>query len=62
MGNILYICDAEDTIGNERQPANMEQKVTLAGMTLEYNILHNSKIISPALQPSKVHVGALDDT
>jgi hypothetical protein len=31
-GNVLYICDAEDTIGHNRQPANMEQKFIIAGM------------------------------
>jgi hypothetical protein len=31
----LYICDAEDTVGVDRQPTNMEQKMAVAGMTLE---------------------------
>jgi hypothetical protein len=34
-GNILYICDAEDTIGNDRRPTNFEQKVIIAGMSLD---------------------------
>lgn len=34
-GNYLYVVDAEDTVGNEREPANMEQKVTIAGMKID---------------------------
>jgi hypothetical protein len=34
-GHILYICDAEDTTGNDRQLMNIHQKVIIAGMTLE---------------------------
>jgi hypothetical protein len=34
-GNILYISYAEDTIGNDRQPTNLEQKVLVAGMSLD---------------------------
>jgi hypothetical protein len=30
--NILYIIDTEDTVGNNRGPLNMEQKVIVAGM------------------------------
>ena len=32
--NILYIFDAEDTIGGTREPLNFEQKVLVAGMKL----------------------------
>jgi hypothetical protein len=31
-GELLYIFDAEDTVGNERVPTNMEQKTILASM------------------------------
>jgi hypothetical protein len=34
-GNYLYVVDAEDTVGNKREPANMEQKVTIASMKLD---------------------------
>jgi hypothetical protein len=33
-GNILYICNTEDTIGNDRQPTNYEQKVIITRMNL----------------------------
>ena len=32
MGQTLYISDAEDTVGNDRQPTNFEQKVIIASM------------------------------
>ena len=31
-GNLLYICDADDTVGDSRVPLNMEQKVIVASM------------------------------
>jgi len=34
MGNLLYICDAEDTLGDSHAPLNMEQKVIVASMKL----------------------------
>lgn len=33
--DVLYICDAEDTVGDERTPTNFEQKTTIAGMKLD---------------------------
>jgi hypothetical protein len=33
-GNLLYICDAEDTLGDSHAPLNMEQKVIVASMKL----------------------------
>ena len=33
-GNLLYICDAEDTVGDGHAPLNMEQKVIVASMKL----------------------------
>ena len=37
-GNTLYVCDAEDTIGNNRQPTNFEQKVAIVGLTLNQTL------------------------
>jgi len=34
-GELLYIFDTEDTVGNERVPTNMEQKAILASMKLD---------------------------
>ena len=31
-GEVLYICDAEDTIGKEHEKPDFEQKVTIAAM------------------------------
>lgn len=31
-GNLLYICDAKDTVGHKRSSTNMEQKVNIAGL------------------------------
>ena len=33
--NVLYVCDAEDTVGNERKPTTVDQKVIIAGMKPE---------------------------
>jgi hypothetical protein len=35
MGNILYICSAEDTIGKDRTTPDMEQRVTIVGVDAE---------------------------
>jgi hypothetical protein len=34
-GNLLYIVEAEDVVGDSRQPLNMEQKLIVAGMPSE---------------------------
>jgi PIF1-like helicase len=33
--NVLYVCDTEDMVGNERKPTTVDQKVIIAGMKLE---------------------------
>jgi hypothetical protein len=33
--NLLYIVEAKDAVGDNRQPLNMEQKLIVAGMPLE---------------------------
>ena len=33
-GNFLYICEVEDTLGENHVPLNMEQKVIVASMKL----------------------------
>lgn len=31
-GNVLYICEAEDTVGKSREPPSMEEKTVIAGL------------------------------
>lgn len=40
--NVLYIFDAEDTVGDRRDPLNMEQKVIVASMKLTDSKTANS--------------------